>query len=193
MTDTTTTLRQHTLASIAAVAGTTKRTAQRWFTKCGDIGELTDNVRYFSDAERDQLLSHQSKRTEKAVPVKAEVVTGNHRSTSELSIDTETPVSLAKWRGNQDVQLATLSGDNLSAVERLALEVSEAMDADLSAQLESYSATQEQIKRAQAVKAALDRKSLKYEIETELLGKLQSQGSGDLQGLTEEIATLLRS
>ena len=61
-----TTLREHTLASIAADAATTKRTVQRWLSKCDDLGELVDNVRYFSDEEREQLLSYQSKRSSKA-------------------------------------------------------------------------------------------------------------------------------
>ena len=68
------TLRQHTLASIADDATTTKRTVQRWLSKCGDIGELIENVRYFSDDERDQLLSHQTKRKPKAEVVEAELI-----------------------------------------------------------------------------------------------------------------------
>ena len=67
------TLRQHTLASIAADAATTKRTVQRWLTKCGDIGELQENVRHFSDDERDGL-SHQTKRKPKAEVVEAELI-----------------------------------------------------------------------------------------------------------------------
>ena len=74
MNDTTTTLRQHTLASIAADADTTKRTVQRWLSKCDDIGELVDGIRHFSDAERDRLLSHQSKRTTKAEVIEAELL-----------------------------------------------------------------------------------------------------------------------
>lgn len=74
MTDTTTPLRQHTLASIADDATTTKRTVQRWLTKCGDLGELRDNIRYFSDDERDKLLSHQTKRTAKTSPVEVEII-----------------------------------------------------------------------------------------------------------------------
>ena len=58
----TTTDRQHTLTSIAADAHTTKRTVQRWLSKAGDIGELQGDTRYFSDAERDTLLSYQSQR-----------------------------------------------------------------------------------------------------------------------------------
>jgi hypothetical protein len=69
-----TTLRQHTLASIAADADTTKRTVQRWLTKSGDIGELVEDTRYFSDAERDQLLSHQSKHQLKQEVIEAELI-----------------------------------------------------------------------------------------------------------------------
>ena len=54
--------RQHTFLSIAEEAKTTKRTVQRWLSKAGDIGELRGDTRYFSDAERDTLLSYQSKR-----------------------------------------------------------------------------------------------------------------------------------
>ncbi|NEP56702.1 MAG: hypothetical protein F6K31_06710 [Symploca sp. SIO2G7] len=86
--------RQHTLTSIAEDAQTTKRTVQRWFSKAGDIGELRGDTRYFSDAERDTLLSYQSKRqttdntvnepvTQSVTPVAITVVEGNHRNTLE--------------------------------------------------------------------------------------------------------------
>ena len=57
-----TTLRQHTIASITLEAGSTKRTVQRWLAKCGDIGALKDNTRYFSDAEKAEILTHQSRK-----------------------------------------------------------------------------------------------------------------------------------
>ena len=66
--------RPHTIASISEDSNATTRTVRRWLTKCGDIGELVDNVRYFSDEERDRLLSHQSKRTNKAEVVEAELI-----------------------------------------------------------------------------------------------------------------------
>jgi len=56
-----TTLRQHTIASITHEAGSTKRTVQRWIAKCGELGILRDNTRYFSNSEKAQILSHQSK------------------------------------------------------------------------------------------------------------------------------------
>ena len=59
-----TTLRQHTIASITLEAGSSKRTVQRWVSKCGDIGILRDNTRYFSESEKAQILSHQSQKAE---------------------------------------------------------------------------------------------------------------------------------
>ena len=38
--------RQHTLATIAEEARTTKRTVQRWFSKAGNIGELQGDTYY---------------------------------------------------------------------------------------------------------------------------------------------------
>ena len=84
--------RQHTFLSIAEEAKTTKRTVQRWLSKAGDIGELRGDTRYFSDAERDTLLSYQSKRqttdtspdtpvTQPVTPTAITVVEGNHRNT----------------------------------------------------------------------------------------------------------------
>ena len=86
----TTTDRQHTLTSIAADAHTTKRTVQRWLSKAGDIGELQGDTRYFSDAERDTLLSYQSQRkTNDTAPAdeipatlaQVTIYEGNHRQT----------------------------------------------------------------------------------------------------------------
>ena len=62
--DSDTTLRQHTIASITLEAGSSKRTVQRWISKCGDIGILRDNTRYFSESEKAQILSHQSQKAE---------------------------------------------------------------------------------------------------------------------------------
>lgn len=183
----------HTINSIAETANTTARTVRRWVAKHPDIGQLIGNVRHFSDAERDLLLSHQAKPKQAAQVVEAEIVTGNHRAAADLSIDVEQPVDLARWRGNQLVQLATIGGDNLSQLEQLVSRVSAAIDADWSGQMADYDESQEQITRAKAVKAQLERKALTYEIKSELLGKLRSQNSGELQTLTEELAALLRS
>ncbi|MGI8933047.1 MAG: hypothetical protein ACR2FS_03135 [Phormidesmis sp.] len=68
-----TTLRQHTVASITLESGSTKRTVQRWVAKCGDIGALKNNVPHFSEAEKVQILSHQSNRATEET-IEAELV-----------------------------------------------------------------------------------------------------------------------
>jgi hypothetical protein len=69
-----TTLRQHTIASITLETGNAKRTVQRWVKKCGDIGILRDNTRYFSESEKTQILSHQSKSNTQRETIEAELV-----------------------------------------------------------------------------------------------------------------------
>lgn len=59
----------HTIKSIAEYADTTPRTVRRWVAKHPDIGQLVGNVRHFSDAERDLLLSHQAKPKDEAVVI----------------------------------------------------------------------------------------------------------------------------
>mgnify|MGYP001792200274 CR=1 FL=1 len=102
----TTTDRQHTLASIAADANTTKRTVQRWLSKAGDIGGLQGDTRYFSDAERDTLLSYQSQRKANdtapvdktpVAPATVEIYQGNHQHTL-ANIDMNTSFDLSELR-----------------------------------------------------------------------------------------------
>lgn len=83
------TLRQNTIASITLEQGTTKRTVQRWIAKCGEIGELRDNTRYFSDKEKTLILSHQAKRNNEPEVVEVEIVEPGaielHRSESSIA------------------------------------------------------------------------------------------------------------
>ena len=67
-------LRQHTIASITLEAGVDKRTVQRWVAKCGEIGILRNGTRHFSDAERIEILSHQSKPKQAEESIEAELI-----------------------------------------------------------------------------------------------------------------------
>lgn len=55
-------LRNHTLSSIAEGMGREKRTAQAWYTRAksehGELGEIIEGTRYFSDDEREILISY---------------------------------------------------------------------------------------------------------------------------------------
>ncbi|MEM9804531.1 MAG: hypothetical protein AAF959_04570 [Cyanobacteria bacterium P01_D01_bin.56] len=96
MQNTPATQRQYTLSDIAECAGVNKRAAQSWLAKAkaehGEVGEIVGATRMFSDAERDTLLSYQSKRqtadktpdefvTQAVTPIAITVVEGNHRNT----------------------------------------------------------------------------------------------------------------
>jgi len=96
-------LRQHTIASITLEAGTAKRSVQRWLAKCGDIGALKDGTRYFSDSEKEQIISHQSKpRAKQEETIEAELVepgaielhTGNASTTAPLMNFDLAPIQL---------------------------------------------------------------------------------------------------
>lgn len=67
--------RPHTIASITLESGADKRTVRRWCSKCGDIGTLRNGTRYFSDAEKEQILSHQRKPSAQTdEPIEAELL-----------------------------------------------------------------------------------------------------------------------
>ncbi len=55
-------IRNHTLSSIAEGMGREKRTAQAWYTRAksehGELGQIVDGCRYFSDHERAILVGY---------------------------------------------------------------------------------------------------------------------------------------
>lgn len=72
-------MRTHTLQTIAEAHGVNKRAAQNWLAKAkadhGDIGEVRNGTRYFSDSERDTLLGYAGEpRRKVSAAVTAEVV-----------------------------------------------------------------------------------------------------------------------
>ncbi|MEM8610709.1 MAG: hypothetical protein AAGF93_01730 [Cyanobacteria bacterium P01_H01_bin.105] len=177
--------RQHTLTTIASEAKTTKRTVQRWLAKAGDIGELRDDTRYFSDAERDVLLSYQSKRqatdntvsepvTQPVTPVAITVLEGNHRNTLEP------PQFPSEYDlGSLRSELATVEShdDPLALAEQFINGVDSLMDA----MEQDEKAMANQIAKTRQARLAVGRKvdQLKrrndiYSLRTELLADRQN-------------------
>ena len=107
-------LRAHTIASITLASGSAKRTVRRWLAKCGDIGTLKEDVRYFSDAEKAQILSHQSKRAADDETVEAELVEPGAIELHTSASTTAAP--LMKF----DIQAIALNvpGSDLSALQQ---------------------------------------------------------------------------
>lgn len=177
--------RPHTLASIAADADVTKRTVQRWLTKAGDIGALEGDTRYFSDAERDTLLSYQSKRqaadtvvdepaTLPTTPTEIQVFTGNHRNTLAAP-QFPTEFNLGSMRS----ELATVDAheDPLALAEQFI----NGADSLMNAMAEDEKAMAQKIAQTRQARQAVGRKvdQLKrrndiYALRTELLADRQN-------------------
>ena len=187
-----TTQRQHTLASIAQEASTTKRTVQRWLSKHEtELGEMQGDTRYFSDIERDILLGYQSKRsvkTEPTEPITAtvepasiEILQGNHTHT--LS-----PIDLT---GSRDLGLLRSPYTEIKAFDdplAMAKEVLNQNQAIIGAMSQDLQQRQQQINQVtQAVELVeqsnenLRQQALNYQIESRVQAVLLNQETTKLQ------------
>ena len=194
--------RQHTLSDIAQSAEVNKRAAQSWLAKAkaeyGEVGEIISSTRMFSDAERDILLSYQSKRqaTDKtpeepaALPTTAteiQVYEGNHRGSLPVP-DMPTEVDLGAFRGDQ-ATVETIDDPMALAHQFIngADAVMNAMAAD-EKQLANKIAKTRQARRAVAQKAdELKRRQQVYSLRTEILA---NQQTAENEELTDGLAVL---
>ena len=189
MQNTSTTQRQHTLSDIAKDAGVNKRAVQAWLAKAklahGEIGEIVSATRMFSDAERDILLSYQSKRqaidkipdepaTLPTTPTEIQVYAGNHRGSLPVP-DMPTEVDLGAFRG--DLATVETIDDPMALANQFingADAVMNAMAAD-EKQLANKIAKTRQARRAVAQKAdELKRRQQVYSLRTEILANQQT-------------------
>jgi len=201
--------RIHTLSSIAAEHGSIKRTAQNWQAKArsehGELGELINGVRHFSDSERDILLSYAGEPKAKAKPeptttapavapdaaaiVPVEVVPGNHR----VSLDGPAiggQIDLARFRGSLEVRSYQDPCHPANAAIQLLEAVEQAMDADLEASFQQLEATAETVAKLEEKTRQLEAKSLEYSITQSILGRLQNQATGRLSELLGKATAL---
>ena len=199
--------RIHTLASIASQHGSGKRTAQNWLAKAkadhGEIGELINGVRYFSDSERDILLSYAGEPRRRPEPVieattpaaesvelaPVEVIPGNHR----VSLDGPEiggTIDLARFRGSLEVRsYSDPCHPAQSAIELLSA-VSEAMDSDLDNSFNQLEETLNTVQQLEAKTRELEQKALEYRVSQSILGRLQNQATGRLSELLGKATAL---
>ena len=184
--------RPHTLASIATDADVTKRTVQRWLTKAGDIGVLDGDTRYFSDAERDTLLSHQSKRqandtvaTEPATlpttPAEIQIYEGNHQQTL-APIDMTGARDLGQLR-SPFMEIQSYQ-DPLAMAQQLVSQNSQfvgAMSADLQQRQEQLNRTNEALALVEQSNQNLLHQAQQYQIESRVQAALINQSTVQLQ------------
>jgi hypothetical protein len=190
-----------TLTAIAAAAGVQKRAAQNWLKQAkaqhGDIGELVSGVRYFSEVERDILLTYAAPpkpaRVQQieafpdfadrpAEPRPVEIVTGNHR----LALDGPAmggEISLAQFRGDIEVKAYRDPVNEAAAAMTLFDALSSAMDEDLDRSFRQLEVTAETVQQLQARAESMAAKKLEYEVSQKILARLQNQKTGELSSL----------
>ena len=186
-----TTERSHTLASIAQEASTTKRTVQRWLSKHGtELGEMKGDTRYFSDAERDTLLSYQSKRpaktqqptpVETVAPTTIEIVQGNHQQTL-APIDLSGPRDLGLLRSPY-TEIQSFE-DPLAMAQELLNQNSAiigAMSADLQQRQEQINRTTQALELVEQSNHNLRQQTLAYQIESRVQAATLNQATTQLQ------------
>ena len=192
--------RIHTLASIASQHGSGKRTAQLWASKArkehGEIGEIVNGVRMFSDSERDLLLSYAGEPRRRSEPAEAtatpaaesvalapvEVIPGNHR----VSLDGPEiggTIDLARFRGSLEVRSYSDPCHPANAAIQLLEAVESAMDADLENSFQQLEATAETVAKLEEKTRQLEAKSLEYRVTQGVLSRLQNQATGRLEAL----------
>ncbi|MEL6776511.1 MAG: hypothetical protein AAFO06_04580 [Cyanobacteria bacterium J06597_16] len=188
-----------TLLDVAALANTTKRTAQRWLEKAttahGEIGELVEGTRLFSNEEKDILLSYQSKRPQNTVvadepeqtqPVAAEiqVYEGNHQVT----------LPTPNFGGDRTLSALRSDADVLAYEDPLAMaqaivhqnnQLIGAMDQHRQAQGQRLAATTQALQAIQGSNQQLKDAAIEYKIDSRIQGAQLNQAT---QQLGAEIA-----
>lgn len=209
--------RLHTLNSIAAECEASKRSAQNWLKKAvekyGELGELREGARYFSDAEREQVLEFASGR-KKAAPVPATPATAASTVTSPaIAPDVLPPASIDIYQGNHQNTLAApdLSGSRdlgqlrsprsqvNSYADPLALaqmvvnqnaQIVGAMSADLEQRQQQLDATNQALSLVEQSNQNLIAQAQSYQIEAAVQGAMLNQQTQALQQKVQQQQSL---
>jgi hypothetical protein len=185
MTYDTPTTRPHTLKTIAHETDREKRTVQRWYEKACTVhdtklGEVMDGTRYFSDAERDMLLTYMGERTKEAE--EAPTVTVETGKSQMVLATPQLPqhITLESLRIAEPVQFEDPLGI-ASQFLTIADQVTTAMQQDLARQEATLNQTR-QAKEAIARKAAqLHLEQRLYQERAHHIATTQSQETTELQ------------
>lgn len=154
-------MKPHTLRTIADEMGREKRTVQLWYQRAknehGELGELMDGTRYFSDSERDVLIGFAGEKTPQKQVVQAEILPEGFVTSSALaptqSVDLALPGGFdpaAMVRHFDGVMGQTVNSDQVLAIATIATTAAKkAMDEKLTAQ-------EAALKKAEADKKKLE-------------------------------------
>jgi hypothetical protein len=181
---------QHTIATIVQDSGATDRTVRTWLEKAvkaqsGEVGEIVNGTRVFSNEERDLLLSFAKPRTSTGKP-EPEILEGNHRAIIEAPIVPH-KYDLTHLRDSA----ATVRIDDPGSIATQALAMMDgligAMDADIVVQdqriQETVSAREAIAEKTEELRDA----RLRYQIRSEIRTAQQNR---ETAGLQEQVGKL---
>lgn len=181
----------HTLATIAADWGCNKRAVQAWQAKAkdshGELGQIVQGTRRFTDSEREILLSFAGpKRSPEPTPIptpepaEITVIEGNHRHTLEAPM-VPASVDLGQFRGGSEIAAYENPLQAIQGALALTRATRQAMGSDLANRLHLYKQTEVAAAQLEAEVEALKAEQIRYQVESDLLGILQSQQTATLQ------------
>jgi uncharacterized protein YfcZ (UPF0381/DUF406 family) len=193
-------LRSHTLRTIALQTDRDKRTVQRWYEKacsdCADeLGAVIDGTRYFSDDEREMMMAHMGEKSKavESAPVETEkqVVTveiGNHQIVLSQPELPQT-YSLESLRQGEVVAF-----DDPLAIAAQFLETADVLTAEMQRDIR---VREQKLQQTQQAKAAIAEKATEFKLEarlyrerTAMLATAQSQETQSLQHSLNTLQTL---
>jgi hypothetical protein len=190
-------LRSHTLRTIALQTDRDKRTVQRWYEKAcsdcaGELGAVIDGTRYFSDDEREMMMAHMGEKSKavESAPVEAEkqavtVEIGNHQI---ILSQPELPqtYSLESLR-----QSEVLAFDDPLAIAAQFLRTADVLTEEMQRDIR---VREQKLQQTQQAKAAIAEKATEFKLEarlyrerTAMLATAQSQ---ETQSLQQSLTTL---
>lgn len=192
--------RLHTVSTIAADRGVTVRSVKNWLAAAkagehGELGEMINGRRHFSDAERDIVISYASDRVKAAptgqtTPTAAlTVVTGNHRQTID-NPNFGGSISLANLRGNAEIAAYADPVAAANAAAALMAAAAEAMDLDAATRLEVLQQTQAAAAALERQAADLQQRQIEYRVKSDLIGLIQNKETARLSELLGKAGAL---
>jgi hypothetical protein len=184
---------QHTLASIAATAEVEKRTVQNWLKKAssahGELGQVSNGARVFSDDDRNILLSYKSVKRKPEPVTQVQVFEGNHHV---VQADPIMPVSYDLANFRSETEIVTIADPLAIAHQYCGMgdQLIAGMLTSSNGRRDTLHQTIEATRMIANKAAEVDRACTKYEILSEVRGDAQNLATADFNALLGKLQAL---
>ncbi len=180
--------RPHTLRTIAEAMGREKRTAQYWYQQAkeqhGELGELIDGTRHFSDEERALLVQFAGDRPAATPPVTIDQ--GNHARSVTVQIGSQ-ETSLEQFRTTRTRQHLANPREFMTNLVSFLDQIEEGMESAEKQQEEELHQLKTLKRQSQKRVEQFRRRADEYRIKTDILTTIQNTELEELADMAEEI------